>query len=255
MESVDSPDLSLPYGQDTLIAAIAAANRNTIVVLEVGNPVAMPWRDSVKGIVVAWFSGQQGGRAIAEILTGQVNPSGRLPITFPVDIAQTVRPQLPGFGTPPNTPTDVEISEGADVGYRWFSKKGLKPLYAFGYGLSYTTFILQGLTLTGGETVTAQFRVQNTGSRPGADIPQLYLDSINGIVTPRLLGFERVELQPGESQLLSMTVDPRLLANFDTNKQQWRIEAGSYSVSLACAADAPVETSQIMLLAARHFGH
>ena len=111
-EGFDSPDLSLPWGQDALIAAVAAANPNTIVVLETGNPVAMPWHDDVKAIVEAWYPGQAGGQAIAEVLTGVVNPSGHLPMTFPVDLTQTPRPELPGFGTPWGTPTAVHYSEG-----------------------------------------------------------------------------------------------------------------------------------------------
>jgi beta-glucosidase len=136
-EGFDDPDLSLPWGQDAVIDAVAEANPNTIVVLETGNPVAMPWRDKVKAIVEAWYPGQAGGQAIAEVLTGAVNPSGRLPITFPADLVQTPRPELSGMGTPWGTPVTVEYNEGAEVGYRWFAKTGATPLYAFGHGLSY----------------------------------------------------------------------------------------------------------------------
>ena len=123
-EGFDSADLSLPWGQDAVIDAVAAANPNTIVVLETGNPVAMPWRDKVRAIVEAWYPGQAGGQAIAEILTGAVNPSGRLPITFPADLAQTPRPELPGLGAPWGTPITIDYDEGAEVGYRWFAKTG-----------------------------------------------------------------------------------------------------------------------------------
>ena len=123
-EGVDGADLSLPWGQDAVIAAVAAANPNTVVVLETGNPVDMPWRDSVNAIVQAWYPGQAGGQAIAEIISGQVNPSGRLPITFPVDLAQTPRPELPGLGAPVGTSTTIDYSEGAEVGYRWFARTG-----------------------------------------------------------------------------------------------------------------------------------
>src|SRR5262249_5922509 len=122
-ESYDLPDLSLPWGQDALIDALAIANPNTIAVLETGNPVAMPWRDKVKAIVEAWYPGQAGGQAIAEALVGKINPSGRLPITFPASLDQTPRPKLPGLGTPWGTPTTIEYNEGADVGYRWFAGK------------------------------------------------------------------------------------------------------------------------------------
>ena len=172
-EGFDGADLSLPWGQDALIAAVAAANPNTVVVLETGNPVAMPWRDAVNAIVQAWYPGQAGGRAIAEILAGQVNPSGRLPITFPVDLGQTPRPELPGFGAPWGTPATIDYFEGADVGYRWFAKMRPRPMFAFGHGLSYTSFEYRDLAVGGGETVTASFlrrqhRRPRRGRRPAA---------------------------------------------------------------------------------------
>ena len=154
-EGFDKPDLSLPWGQDAVMEAVAAANPNTIVVLETGNPVAMPWRGAVNAIVQAWYPGQAGGQAIADTLTGRVNPSGRLPITFPVDLDQTPRPELPGLGTPWGTPTTIRYDEGADVGYRWFAKQCHQPMFAFGHGLSYNSFEHRDLTVTGGDTVTA----------------------------------------------------------------------------------------------------
>jgi beta-glucosidase len=202
-EGFDNPDLSLPWGQDALIEAVADANPNTIVVLETGNPVAMPWHDKVRAIVQAWYPGQEGARAIAEILTGAVNPSGRLPLTFPADLAQTPRPELPGLGEPWGTPVTIDYQEGAEIGYRWFAQQGATPLYAFGHGLSYTTFAYADLAVDG---LTATFTVTNSGDRSGADVPQLY------VVEPRmrLLGFERVELGPGESRRVTITGDPRV---------------------------------------------
>jgi beta-glucosidase len=146
-EGFDLPDLSLPWGQDAVIEAVASVNPNTIVVLETGNPVAMPWRDKVKATVQAWFPGQAGGQAIAEVLAGKVNPSGRLPVTFPASLAQTPRPELSGLDTPWGTPTIVRYDEGAEVGYRWYAQKNIKPLYAFGHGLSYTSFSYSDLIL------------------------------------------------------------------------------------------------------------
>ena len=166
-EGFDSADLSLPWGQDAVIEAVAAANPNTIVVLETGNPVAMPWRDNVKPIIEAWYPGQAGGQAIAEILTGAINPSGRLPVTFPADLAQTPRPDLPSMGEPWGTPATIEYSEGAEVGYRWFAQQREQPLYAFGHGLSYTRFDYSDLLVLGGDTITATFAVTNTGDRSG----------------------------------------------------------------------------------------
>src|SRR5262249_49250323 len=199
-EAFDDPDLSLPWGQDAVIEAVADANPNTIVVLETGNPIVMPWRDKVNAIVEAWYPGQSGGRAIAEVLTGAVNPSGRLPIPVPLDLAQTPRPELAGMGTAWGTPTTVEYQEGAEVGYRWFAKTGGTPLYAFGHGLSYTTFEHSDLEVDGGETITTTFTVTNTGERAGADVSQLYLTDAAGDARMRLLGFERVDLRPGESR-------------------------------------------------------
>jgi beta-glucosidase len=246
-EGFDLPDLTLPWGQDAVIEAVASANPNTIVVLETGNPVAMPWRDRVKGIVQAWYPGQAGGQAIAEVLTGQMNPSGRLPITFPADLAQTPRPELPGLGTPWGTPTTIRYDEGADVGYRWFAQKDDKSLYAFGHGLSYTSFAYSDLTVSGGETITASFTVTNTGQREGADVPQLYLTDAPGEQRLRLIGFERVVLAPGASRRVTVTADPRLLARFDGGAGQWRITAGAYRVALGRSAADVVLTAETPL--------
>ncbi len=235
-EGFDSVDLSLPWGQDALIAAVAAANPNTVVVLETGNPAAMPWRNAVNAIVQAWYPGQAGGRAIAEILAGQVNPSGRLPITFPVDLGQTPRPELPGFGAPWGTPATIDYFEGADVGYRWFAKCGHAPMFAFGHGLSYTGFEYGDLVVGGGETVTASFAVVNVGDRGGADVPQLYLTAAPGEQRLRLLGFERVELEPGETRRVTIEADPRLLARYDGSIGSWRIHPGRYRVEVGASA-------------------
>ena len=236
-EGFDSADLSLPWGQDAVIEAVAAANPNTIVVLETGNPVAMPWRDNVKAIMAAWYPGQAGGQAIAETLTGVVNPSGRLPVTFPAGLAQTPRPDLSGLDAPWGTPVTVEYNEGAEVGYRWFARRGEQPLYAFGHGLSYTRFDYADLEVRGGDTITATFTVTNTGDRDGADVPQVYLTSAPDGARSRLIGFERVDLEPGESRQVTVTADPRLLARFDSAAQRWRIAEGTYQVALGRAAD------------------
>jgi beta-glucosidase len=258
-EGYDSPDLSLPAGQDALIAAVAAVNPNTVVVLETGNPVAMPWRDRVKGILEAWYPGQGGGEAIAEILSGAVNPSGRLPVSFPVGVQDLPRPEIPGFGTPEGTPTRIDYSEGAAVGYRWFAKTGHAPLYPFGYGLGYSRFSYSGLKVTGGDTITATFVIRNDGERAGADVPQLYLTahgtSAQGMTrTLRLLGFERVTLEPGATRQVQLVADPRLLASFDATAGRWRIEGGPYEVTLAQAAGAPGESATV-ILKGRLFGN
>ncbi len=235
-EGFDSADLSLPWGQDAVIEAVASANPNTIVVLETGNPVSMPWRAEVQAIVQAWYPGQAGAQALAEVLTGAVNPSGRLPITFPESLDQTPRPDLPGLGTPWGTALTIEYKEGAEIGYRWFAKTGARPLYAFGHGLSYTTFEYHDLEVTGGDTVTATFVVTNTGDRPGADVPQLYLTEAAGDQRLRLLGFERVQLHAGESRRVTLTAEPRILGRFDGTAGQWRITGGTYKVAVGRSA-------------------
>jgi beta-glucosidase len=214
----------------------------------------MPWRDKVRGIVQAWYSGQAGGQAIAEVLTGRVNPSGRLPITFPADLAQTPRPTLPGLGAAWGTPITVRYDEGAEVGYRWYAKQNLKPMYAFGHGLSYTTFDYSDLNVRGGDTVTASFKVTNTGTLTGAVVPQLYLIEAPNDKRMRLLGFERLELAPGESRQVTLeAADSRLLARFDTKAGQWRIAPGAHRIALGKSAGDLVLTGRADL-AGRLFG-
>lgn len=252
-EGFDSADLSLPWGQDAVIDAVATANPNTIVVLETGNPASMPWRDKVKAVVQAWYPGQAGAQAIAEVLTGAVNPAGRLPITFPEGLEQTPRPQLPGLGTAWGTAVTIEYNEGAEIGYRWHAKTGAKPMYPFGHGLTYTTFGYGDLEVEGGETITATFTVTNTGDRAGVDVPQLYLTEAAGDKRRRLLGFDRVGLQPGESQRLSLTADPRLLGRFDGNAAQWRIAEGVYKAAVGKSAEDLMLEAEASV-SGRHFG-
>jgi beta-glucosidase len=246
-EGFDSPDLSLPGNQDAIIAATAAANPNTIVVLQTGNPVAMPWRDKVKAILAAWYPGQQGASAIADILTGKVNPSGRLPVSFPVSTDQLPRREIPSYGSSPNTPISVEMTEGADVGYRWYAAKGLKPLYSFGYGLSYTTFSYSDFTARGGGTASVRVTVSNTGRRAGAVVPQLYLLEHNKNPMRRLLAFERLELAPGEARTINLSIDPRLFARYDVKASAWRIRKGNYRIAIARSADAIEATEDVYL--------
>lgn len=245
-EGKDLPDLALPGGQDQLIDAVAAANPKTVVVLETGGAVAMPWLDNVAAVIEAWYPGQRGGEAIAKILYGKVNPSGHLPITFPKNIDQYPRPQIPGSDVVEPNPMlqksagevfNVHYSEGADVGYRWFAKQGIAPLFPFGYGLSYTTFDYSNLKVKGGKTLTVSFDVANTGAVPGKAVPQVYLKSRTGISLQRLIGFAKMDLEPGEKQHVMVKVDRRLLADFDAQADRWRIPAGAYKVGVGRSAD------------------
>lgn len=252
-EGYDLADLSLPWGQDEMITAVAAANPHTVVVLETGNPVSMPWVGSVNAVVQAWYPGQVGAQAIAEILTGRVNPSGRLPITFPVALGQTPRPGPPGVGEPWGTTTTIDYFEGAEVGYRWFARNGHIPLFALGHGLSYTRFEYRDLVVSAGTTITASFSVVNVGDRAGADVPQLYLTASPAGRCLRLLGFERVELEPGATRRVTIEADPRLLARYDGSASSWRIEAGGYTAAVGISATV-MRLSATVELTGRTFG-
>lgn len=252
-EGLDVGDLGLPDGQDALIAAIAAANPNTIVVLETGGPVDMPWLDNVAAVIEAWYPGQGGAEAIAGVLFGEVNPSGRLPITFPRNAGQLPRETIPGmleydpdFGGNPPSPdsrlsTDYNI-EGSDLGYRWNARQDQQALFPFGFGLSYTSFTSSDLATDG---TTAAFTLRNTGERAGATVGQMYLVSRNGEDRLRLIGFERVELEPGESASVEMQIDPRLLA--DWNGDGWTIPVGTYAFALGDNAEALGDIIEIEL--------
>ena len=260
-EAEDQPDLALEGTQDALIDTVATANPRTVVVLETGNAVAMPWLAKVPAVLSAWYAGQRGGDAIAEILAGTINPSGRLPITFPVSTAQLPNPKLPGSDLPPPSKEDritygvnansppfaITYPEGSDVGYRWFDRKGEQPLFAFGHGLSYTSFSYSKLKVQGGRSVTASFVVTNTGAREGADVPQVYV-TLDG-KAKRLIGWEKPVLKPGESRKVTVRADPRLLADFDPVHQRWVVKAGTVDVELSRSAAEPVLTSRTRISA------
>lgn len=233
-EANDARNLSLPDNQDALIAALANTNPNTLVVLETGGPVLMPWLDSVGAVLEAWYPGTRGGDAIARILVGEVNPSGHLPITFPAAEAQLPRPVLDGDPSKPDDRFDVNYHEGAAVGYKWFELKNLKPLFPFGHGLSYTEFSYTQLTssLNNGN-LSVSFRVKNTGTLVGKDVAQIYVAplSTHWEAPKRLVGFQKVDLAPGESTLVTLTIDPRLLAMYKDHT--WNIAAGEYQILLA----------------------
>ncbi|HEY3951247.1 beta-glucosidase [Phenylobacterium sp.] len=241
--------MKLDGDQDALIAAVAAANPKTVVVLETAGPVAMPWRDKVGAILEAWYPGARGGQAIAKMLAGEIDPQGRLPATFPASEAQLARPMLPGADqnvVETLSPAQgakafaVTYSEGSDVGYRAFAKSGETPLYPFGYGLSYTSFRYSGLKVNGGQTVTASFTVANVGDRAGTDTPQLYLTAGPKRTQQRLIGWTKVTLKPGEARVVTVTAPRRMLANWDVAAHGWRVDGGAYK--LAVGPDAATAT-------------
>jgi beta-glucosidase len=242
-ESFDSP-LTLENDQDALIDAVAAANAKTVVVLETGGPVLMPWLSKVGGVVEAWYPGSEGGEAIARVLTGEVDASGRLPVTFPAALDQLPRPVLDGDPKKPDDLFAVDYTiEGAAVGYKWFDKKGHQPLFAFGHGLSYTTFAYDNLKAeTKGGALSVSFDVRNTGKRAGKAVPQVYVSpkdakAIGGWEAPqRLAGFSKVELAPGATTRVTLSVDPRLLATWDDKAHGWSVAAGSYTVALGASS-------------------
>lgn len=236
LEGFDVPDLHLPNGQDALIEAVAKANPHTIVVLETGNPVAMPWIDGVAAVLAAWYPGQEGGRAITDILFGAVNPSGRTSMTFPKSESDLARPVLPNLGSDDGARGRIDYTEGADVGYRYYDAHQTAPLFAFGHGLSYTRFEYDRVQAKGGRTLTVSFEVRNSGSRAGADVPQVYLTSIDGRRSLRLIGYERVELEPGAVRRVTIVADPRLLGTYDESHRLWRVAAGRYEVRVAKSA-------------------
>ncbi|KXU32130.1 glycosyl hydrolase [Sphingobium sp. 22B] len=251
-EAQDPENMRLPDNQDALIDAVATANRKTIVVLETGGPVEMPWIAKVPALVQAWYPGQRGGEAMANILFGDVAPSGRLPITFPVRAGQAPRPEPAGLaelhaaearrdaGDKTNygmtggvAPFAVDYPEGAEVGYRWYAMKGVKPLFPFGHGLTYTSFTYANLAVQDGVALTVSFDVTNAGSRAGADVPQLYVEAKGsaGIAAWRLAGFDKLSLSPGETRRVTMTVDPRLIARFEEGRG-WRLDGGNYALAV-----------------------
>jgi beta-glucosidase len=262
-EGFDVPDLHLPDGQEMLIAAVAAANPRTIVVLETGGPVLMPWLEQTDAVLEAWYPGARGAEALAAILFGDVNPSGKLPVTFPASLEQLPRPALPGAEVieptytdepPRGTVLDVDYTiEGSDVGYRWFARRGEQPLFPFGFGLSYTTYAYAGLEATGGKEPGARFTVTNSGAVAGQEIAQLYLLAGPQGKRHRLLGWVKLALQPGESKPAAITIDRRLLADFDGQAQRWHLVAGQYTLAAGpSSADLPLKVQ--LKLNATDFG-
>jgi beta-glucosidase len=243
-EGRDAATSSLPDNQDALVAAVAAANPHTIVVLETGGPVTMPWQGSAKAILEAWYPGIGGAQALANLLFGDVNPSGKLPVTFAASDADLPHPQVTGLSTPARNATgaadgssrikqsfDVAYTEGVRFGYKWFDSEKKQPLFPFGFGLSYTTFAYSGIRADAG-THSVTFTVKNTGARAGTEIAQVYVElpASAGENFKRLAGWQRVPLAAGESRSVTVILDPLTMSVFDVARDAWSLPKGEYRV-------------------------
>lgn len=245
-ENTDRKDLSLPYGQDELIEALAGANANLIVVNISGNAVAMPWAGKVAAIVQGWYLGSEAGTSLAAVLMGDVNPSGKLPFTFPARLEDVPAHSLGQYSAVRSkNVTTVQYNEGIFVGYRWTDRqKKVQPLFSFGHGLSYTTFeygkpVVDKREMKAGEQLTVTVPVKNTGSREGKEVVQLYIrDKKSSVERPikELKGFCKVSLKPGEEKEVSFTIDRSALSYFDAGSHQWVVEPGAFEAIVAASA-------------------
>jgi len=260
-EGRDISDLLLDNNGDALVEAVSAANPNTVVILQTGGPVLMPWIDDVKGVFEVWYAGQEMGPAIAALLWGDVNPSGKLPQTFPVSEADLPtagsEAQYPGIRDE-NGIRQVDYTEGMEVGYRWYDAQDIEPLFPFGFGLSYTTFEYSHLQVTpvrvqSDKEIRVQFRVTNTGSVAGTEVAQVYLSlpAETGEPPKRLVGWARVTLEPGEHENVTVTVDPNSSAHplsyWNTNSDSWVTVPGTYTFMVGSSSrDLPLmDTNQV----------
>jgi len=245
-ENTDRKDLSLPYGQDELIEALAGANANLIVVNISGNAVAMPWAGKVAAIVQGWYLGSEAGTSLAAVLMGDVNPSGKLPFTFPARLEDVPAHSLGQYSAVRSKDvTTVQYNEGIFVGYRWTDRqKKVQPLFSFGHGLSYTTFeygkpVVDKREMKADEQLTVTVPVKNTGSREGKEVVQLYIrDKKSSVERPvkELKGFCKVSLKPGEEKEVSFTIDRSALSYFDAGSHQWVAEPGAFEAIVAASA-------------------
>ena len=247
-EDADRKELGLSYGQDKVITALAKANKNLIVVNISGNAIAMPWVKEVPAIVQAWYLGSEAGSAIASVLTGDVNPSGKLPFTFPAslqDVGAHKLGEYPGTPRSDGSPiVDQKYNEGIFVGYRWADKEKTKPLFSFGHGLSYTTFaygkaVADKKVMGQDETLTITLPVTNTGSREGSEVIQLYISDLKSSL-PRpvkeLKSFSKTKLAPGETREITFTIGKEALSFFDDIRHEWVAEPGKFEAGIGASS-------------------
>jgi len=260
-EGMDLPSLTLPHDQDAVIAAVAAANPHTIVVLETGNPVTMPWVKAPAAILEAWFGGSDGADAVGNVLFGSVDPSGKLPNTFPQSEADLPHPTI--TMPPPESehfsgavsretwakglpPFQVTYDEGAKVGYKWYEAEKKPVLFPFGFGLSYTTYAYSGLKVASGDKVAASFTITNTGAREGSEIAEVYakLPDAAGEPYNRLVGFAKVKLDAKQKETVTVDIDPKYLSIWDEAKYAWSLIPGDYTILVGgSSADLPLKAT------------
>ncbi|MBO5195348.1 MAG: glycoside hydrolase family 3 C-terminal domain-containing protein, partial [Bacteroidales bacterium] len=246
-EDTDRAGIELPYAQDRVISALAGVTDRLVVVNVSGNAVAMPWIDDVESVLQAWYIGSEAGHVIADVLSGDVNPSGKLPFTFPARLEDSPAHILGEYsGVRVRDTLDIEYKESIYVGYRWMDRqKKTRPLFAFGHGLSYTTFsyskpVVDSASMTADGTVTVSVDITNTGSRDGQEVVQLYIaDKKSSLPRPvkELKGFSKVALQPGETATVSFTISADALSFFDPDRHEWVAEPGKFEAIVASASD------------------
>jgi len=239
-ESIDRPDMKLPNSQDEIINKLIAANEKTVVFIVAGSAVEMPWAEQASAIVWGWYGGMEAGHAFADILTGDVNPSGKMPITLPARLEDTAPIALNDYNA-----TESLYTEGVFIGYRWFEQQNIKPTFFFGHGLSYTNFTLTDIALSAenisaNENITVTVTVENTGKVAGAEVVQLYLHDIEASVDrpiKELKGFAKVFLAAGESKKISISLNKRDLSFWDVKSNDWLAEAGEFEVLLGTSLE------------------
>jgi beta-glucosidase len=258
-EAIDLKTLDLSPDQNKLIEAVAAANPKTIVVLETGSPATMPWIDKVAGVVEAWYPGIRGAEALANILTGSVNPTGKLAVTFPKSDPDLPHPKL-ALPPPESRPDfahmifdesnvmsvlfkalpafEINYDEGLKVGYKWYEAEQKPVLFPFGFGLSYTTYAYSGISVTSGDSTVVSFTVKNTGKRAGTEIAQVYASLPDPAREPpkRLVGWARVQLAPGESKQVSIPVGRDRLTVYDESSDSWKLVRGNYVIRVGSSS-------------------
>jgi beta-glucosidase len=255
-EGFDRPDLALPGKQDALVEQVAAANPRTIVVLNTGSPISMPWLEQVAAVVQAWYPGQECGHAIADVLFGDTNPSGKLPQTFPQRLEDT-----PTYLDFPGENGKVYYGEGLFVGYRYYEKKKIAPLFPFGFGLSYTTFAYSTLSLSAQEIgpddrLQVSVDITNTGQRAGKEIVQMYIrDQQASLQRPEkeLKAFAKVQLEPGERKTVTLSIGRDALAYYDDLAHEWVAEAGEFEVLVGSSSQEIQASAMFALTTSSHW--